>query len=175
MKKRIIAGVTVVAAVAIFLGLRGGGKGESAEKDMPVAEAQKGDLVIDVLEGGNIQALNFLEFRNEVKSANGVKILEIIDEGYYVTEEDVANGKVLVRLDQSELEEAIVDHDVQFQQTEAAYAEAKQSIEIQESEALSSIKLERQKLRFALLDFQKFVGAQAAQATLKKLGLTLRQ
>lgn len=171
MKKRIIAGVTVAAAVAIFLGLRGGGKGESAEKDMPVADAQKGDLVIDVLEGGNIQALNFLEFRNEVKLPNGVKILEIIDEGYYVTEDDVAKGKVLVRLDQSELEEAIVDHDVQFQQTEAAYAEAKQSIEIQESEALSSIKLERQKLRFALLDFQKFVGAQAAQSTLQKLGL----
>ncbi len=171
MKKRIIAGVTVVATVAIFLGLRSGGKGESAEKDMPVADAQKGDLVIDVLEGGNIQALNFLEFRNEVKLPNGVKILEIIDEGYYVTEDDVAKGKVLVRLDQSELEEAIVDHDVQFQQTEAAYAEAKQSIEIQESEALSDIKLERQTLRFALLDFQKFVGAQAAHATLQKLGL----
>jgi HlyD family secretion protein len=171
MKKRIIAGVLVAAAVAIFLGLRGGGKSESAEKDMPFADAQKGDLVIDVLEGGNIQALNFLEFRNEVKLLNGVKILEIIDEGYYVTEDDVAKGKVLVRLDQSELEEAIVDHDVQFQQTEAAYAEAKQSIEIQESEALSSIKLERQTLRFALLDFQKFVGAQAAQSTLQKLGL----
>lgn len=171
MKKRIIAGVTVVAAVAIFLGLRSGGEGESAEKDMPVADVQKGDLVIDVLEGGNIQALNFLEFRNEVKLLNGVKILEIIDEGYYVTEDDVAKGKVLVRLDQSELEESIVDHDVQFQQTEAAYAEAKQSIEIQESEALSDIKLERQTLRFALLDFQKFVGAQAAHATLQKLGL----
>lgn len=157
-------------AVAIFLGLKGD-KGPSAEKDMPVADAQKGDLIIDVLEGGNIQALNFLEFRNEVKLPGGVKILEIIDEGYYVNEEDVAKGKVLVRLDQSELEEAIVDHDVQFQQTEAAYAEAKQSIEIQESEALSSIKQERQKLRFALLDFQKFVGAQAAQSTLKKLGL----
>jgi len=171
MKKRIIAGVTVVAAVAIFLGLRSGGEGESAEKDMPVADVQEGDLVIDVLEGGNIQALNFLEFRNEVKLLNGVKILEIIDEGYYVTEDDVAKGKVLVRLDQSELEESIVDHDVQFQQTEAAYAEAKQSIEIQESEALSDIKLERQTLRFALLDFQKFVGAQAAHATLQKLGL----
>jgi multidrug efflux pump subunit AcrA (membrane-fusion protein) len=171
MKKRIIAGVTVVAAVAIFLGLKSGGEGESAEKDMPVADVQEGDLVIDVLEGGNIQALNFLEFRNEVKLLNGVKILEIIDEGYYVTEDDVAKGKVLVRLDQSELEESIVDHDVQFQQTEAAYAEAKQSIEIQESEALSDIKLERQTLRFALLDFQKFVGAQAAHATLQKLGL----
>ena len=171
MKKWIIAGVVTVAAIALFLGMTGPGEGDKAEKDMPIADAQQGDLVIDVLEGGNIQALNFLEFRNEVTSPNGVKILELIDEGYYVTEEDVAKEKVLVRLDQSELEEAIVGHDVEFQQTEATYAEAKQNIEIQESEALSDIKLERQTLRFALLDFQKFVGAQAAQATLKKLGL----
>ncbi len=169
MKKKIIAGASVTLAVAIFLGWNS--KEESTEADMPVADAQQGDLVIDVLEGGNIQALNFLEFRNEVKLPGGVKILEIIDEGYYVSEEDVANGKVLVRLDQSELEEAIVDHDVQFQQTEAAYVEAKQGIEIQESEALSDIKLERQRLRFALLDFEKFVGASASRATLKKLGL----
>jgi multidrug efflux pump subunit AcrA (membrane-fusion protein) len=128
-------------------------------------------MVIDVLEGGNIQALNYLEFRNEVKSSAGIKILEIIDEGYLVTEEDVENGKVLVRLDPSQLEEEIVDHDVQFQQTEAAYAEAKQNIEIEESEALSDIKAERQVLRFALLDFQKFVGAEAADNVLKELGL----
>lgn len=171
MKKWIIAGLAISAAVAIFQVFSGPGDGEGVDEDMPIAEAQRGDLVIDVLEGGNIQALNFLEFRNEVKLPNGIKVLEIIDEGYYVTDEDVANKKVLVRLDQSELEEEIVDHDVQFQQTEAAYAEAKQNIEISESVALSEIKAERQKLRFALLDFQKFVGLQAAEATLKKLGL----
>jgi len=171
MKKRIITGTVVLGLAGAIAGLLGTGKGEKSEKDLPVAVAQRGDLVIDVLEGGNIQALNFLEFRNEVKLPNGVKILEIIEEGYYVTEEDVAKGKVLVRLDQSELEEEIVDHDVEFQQTEAFYAEAKQNIEIQESEALSEIKAARQTLRFALLDFQKFVGAQAAEATLKKLGL----
>lgn len=171
MKKWIIAGVAIAIVIAGIIGATRPGKGDQVEKDMPFAEAQTGDLVIDVLEGGNIQALNFLEFRNEVSSPSGVKILEIIDEGYYVTEDDVAKGKVLVRLDQTELEEAIVDHDVQFQQTESGYAEAKQNIEIQESEALSDIKAERQILRFALLDFQKFVGAKAAEMTLKKLGL----
>ena len=170
MKKWIITGVGVAVIVAIVSIVRTSGK-KGGDDEMPVAVAQQGDLVIDVLEGGNIQALNFLEYRNEVKLPNGIKILEIIEEGYYVTEEDVAKGKILVRLDQSELEEEIVDHDVEFQQTEALYAEAKQNIEIQESESLSEIKSERQKLRFALLDFQKFVGADAARETLKKLGL----
>lgn len=170
MKKWIITGVGVAVIIAIVSVVRTSGKNGGTD-DMPLAVAQHGDLVIDVLVGGNIQALNFLEYRNEVKLPNGIKVLEIIEEGYYVTEEDVAKGKTLVRLDQSELEEEIVDHDVEFQQTEALYAEAKQNIEIQESESLSAIKSERQKLRFALLDFQKFVGADAARETLRKLGL----
>lgn len=171
MKRRILAISATILAIAAILAVRAARKSQTTADELPVALAQRGDLVIDVLEGGNIQALQNLEFRNEVKLPNGIKILEIIEEGYYVTEEDVAKGKVLVRLDQSELEEEIVDHDVQFQQTEALFAEAKQNIEIQESEALSAIKKSRQALRFALLDFQKFVGADAAKATLTKLGL----
>lgn len=171
MKKRIIAGSAIILLITAALVVRAARKSQATTDELPVALAQKGDLVIDVLEGGNIRALQNLEFRNEVKLPNGIKVLEIIEEGYYVTEDDVAKGKVLVRLDQSELEEEIVDHDVEFQQTEALYAEAKQNIEIQESEALSDIKAARQALRFALLDFQKFVGADAAQTTLKKLGL----
>ncbi len=171
MKKWIITGSVLTALVVAGLVIKGSSQAGKGEGDLPMAKAQRGDLVIDVLEGGNIKALNFLEFRNEVKLPGGIKILEIIEEGYHVTEGDVSQGKVLVRLDQSELEEAIVDHDVQFQQTDALYAEAKQNIEIQESEALSGIKAARQALRFALLDFQKFVGSQAAETTLKKLGL----
>ena len=132
---------------------------------------QRGDLVIDVLEGGNIHALESLVIENKVKRTAGVKIMEIIDEGYEVTEEDVEKGIILVRLDPSDLEEEIVSHDVQFQQTEASYAEAKQELEIQESEMLSELKMDRQALRFALLDFQKFVGEKAAREVLQSLGL----
>ena len=171
MKKLILPFLIVVVGIAVYLSLRGGESGGANVNQLPVAEVQSGDLVIDVLEGGNIQALNYLEIRNEVRENAGVKILEIIDEGYMVTEKDVENGKILVRLDTSGLEEEIVDHDVQFQQTEATYAEAKQNIEIEESEALSDIKAERQLLRFALLDFEKFVGAEAASDTLKRLRL----
>ncbi|MDF1659318.1 MAG: efflux RND transporter periplasmic adaptor subunit [Verrucomicrobiales bacterium] len=171
MKKWIISGAGVAVVAIALIASFSSKKGSADVDDLPVASVQQGDLVIDVLEGGNIQALNYLEFRNEVKSSAGVKILEIIDEGYMVTEEDVEKGKILVRLDQSQLEEEIVDHDVEFQQTESTYAEAKQNIEIEESEALSEIKAERQVLRFALLDFQKFVGSEAAEATLRKLNL----
>jgi len=171
MKKTVFTIFAVGLIGLAVWSLTRGGEAKGSADALPVASVQKGDMVIDVLEGGNIQALNYLEFRNEVKASAGIKILEIIDEGYMVTEEDVANQKVLVRLNTSQLEEEIVDHDVDFQQTEAAYAEAKQNIEIEESEALSDIKGARQFLRFALLDFQKFVGADAAEKVLKKLKL----
>ena len=171
MKKWVSIVIGFVAVPSVYFALKSTKGSAGSEDAIPYAAAQRGDLVIDVLEGGNIQALKFLEFRNEVKQSWGVKILDIIDEGYMVTEEDVQKGKILVRLDQSALEEEIVDHDVAFQQTEATYAEAKQNIEIEESEALSEIKAERQQLRFSLLDFQKFVGVDAAESILKKLSL----
>jgi len=171
MKKWVFVAAAVSLVAAAGFWLKGGDSSQSVDSGIPTAKAQRGDLVIDVLEGGNIQALEYLEIRNEVKSGDDVKILDIVDEGYMVTEEDVENGKVLVRLDPTSLEERMVNHDVEFQKNEADYAEAKQNIKIEQSEAESEIKEERQELRFALLDFEKFVGAEAAEKILKKLKL----
>lgn len=169
-KPILITSLLLAATAAVLLGRHfWGGSTETAR--LPEFEAKRGKLVIDVLEGGYIHALQSLEIRNEVKITEGTKILEIIGEGYQVTPEDVANKKVLVRLDSSGIEENIVDHDVDFQQTESAYAEAKQGREIQESESLSKVKLVRQTLRFALLDFQKFLGEKAAREVLQSLSL----
>lgn len=145
--------------------------GDSVALDTPVFETVRGDLVIHVLEGGNIRAMDYLEVKNEVRISSGTKVLTIIEEGYEVTDQDVKDGKILVRLDSSEIEEQIIGHDVDFQQTEATYAEAKQNLEIQEGESQSQIKMERQNMRFALLDFQKFVGQKASKEILSEVGL----
>lgn len=167
--------IIIAAAIALGGGIliyanRAGSDGGMVE-DLPEFSAKRGNLVIDVLEGGNIHALQSLEIKNEVKVTEGTKILEIIEEGYQVTPEDVEQKKVLVRLDSSGIEQSIVDHDVEFQQTESLYAEAKQGLEIQQSESLSEVKLVRQALRFALLDFQKFLGEKAAREVLQSLSL----
>lgn len=168
-KKLWIGGASAAILVASFL-VSKSQRGNAGE-DLPEFEVQRGDLVIDVLEGGNIFAIESLVIENKVKRPAGVKIMEIIEEGYRITEEDVKNEKILVKLDPSDLEEEIVSHDVQFQQTEASYAEAKQNLEIQESEMRSELKSDRQILRFALLDFQKFVGEKAAREVLQSLDL----
>lgn len=164
-----IALAAVVGGVVLWKGGSGGGK--SVGDDVPVFESVRGDLVIHVLEGGGIRAMDYLELKNEVKISATTKVLSIVDEGYEVTEQDVKDGKVLVRLDPVEIEEQIVGFDVDFQQTESSYAEAKQNLEIQESESQSEIKRERQNMRFALLDFQKFVGQKASKEILSNVGL----
>lgn len=164
-----IALAVVLGGVLLWKGVFSGG--DSVAQDTPVFETVRGDLVIHVLEGGNIRAMEYLEVKNEVRISSGTKVLTIIEEGYEVTDQDVKDGKVLVRLDPSEIEEQIIGHDVDFQQTEATYAEAKQNLEIQESQSQSQIKLERQNMRFSLLDFQKFVGQKASKEILSTVGL----
>lgn len=170
-KKLIIAGVLCGASVSAYFLLSPGDGGSPSPSDVPVFHAEKGNLVIDVLEGGNIHALDYLEVKSEVKLVAGTKILDIVDEGYEVTNDDVKTGKVLVRLDSSGLEEQIVDHDVEFQETQATYAEAKQNLDIERGTQGSKEKLLRQTTRFALLDFQKFVGEKAAREVLGSLKL----
>ncbi len=164
-----IALAVVLGGVLLWKGVFSGG--DSVAQDTPVFETVRGDLVIHVLEGGNIRAMEYLEVKNEVRISSGTKVLTIIEEGYEVTDQDVKDGKILVRLDPSEIEEQIIGHDVDFQQTEATYAEAKQNLEIQESQSQSQIKLERQNMRFSLLDFQKFVGQKASKEILSTVGL----
>src|SRR5215813_8937480 len=48
--------------------------------------ARRGPLQINLLEGGSIEARQAQEVRSEVKG--GTKILSIVEEGYFVTEED---------------------------------------------------------------------------------------
>ncbi len=176
MSKKLIFRLAIFALVvaAGAFALRGkfsSSDSSTGDDSEAVFEAQRGDLVIDVLEGGNIHALESLEIRNKVKISAGIKILSIIEEGYEVTKQDVDAGKVLVTLDSAPVEEQMVDHDVQFQETQAAYALAKQDIEVQASENTSEIKLVRQLARFALLDFEKFVGSKAAREMLHALDL----
>lgn len=140
-------------------------------EELPEFTVKTGDLRINILEGGNIQALEYLEIKSQVKASSGVKILNVIEEGYKITEEDVESQKVLVKLDSSGIEDQLVDHDVAFQQTESLFADARQDIEIAESDALSQLKAERQDLRFSLLDFQKYVGEKASYEILTSLGL----
>ncbi|MSU59112.1 MAG: HlyD family efflux transporter periplasmic adaptor subunit [Pedosphaera sp.] len=134
--------------------------------------ARRGPLDITVLEGGSLQALESQESKCEVRVGyQGTKILKIVEEGYLVTEDDVKTNKVLVELDSSELEKQIVQQEIQYQSALASLTDAQQGYEIQLNQNLSDVKGAEQKVRFARMDFDKFLGDTVTTQLVKQLGL----
>jgi hypothetical protein len=160
--------VVLVAALLVFW-FR---SGRHSEADSATFAARRGPLNITVLEGGSIRAVESQEIKCEVRVGyQGIKILKIVEEGYEVTPEDIRTNKVLVELDSSELQKQIVQQDIQYESAAATLTDAQQNYEIQLNQNLSDIKAAEQKVRFARMDFDKFLGDRVTQAIVDQLGL----
>ena len=161
--------VAVLAVFGLVLLLRDGGKTAS---EGATFTARRGPLDITVIEGGSLQALESQEIKCEVRVGyQGTKILKIVEEGYQVTDEDVANGKVLVELDSSEIQKLLVQQEIQLQSSSAAFTDAQQTYEIQLNQNVSDIKAAEQKARFARMDFDKFLGSSLTDELIERHSL----
>jgi multidrug resistance efflux pump len=129
---------------------------DEKNQEVPTFTAQLGPLQVDVLQGGEIRALQNYEVKSEIEVPT--KIISIIPEGYLVTEDDIKDGKVLVELDSSELKARIQDHEIDFQTTVATYIDADEGREIQRSENQSLVRDMKEAGVFALMDFEKYLG-----------------
>ena len=134
--------------------------------------AIRGTMSIDVIEGGTIEATQAQIIKSKVEGRDGTTILKIIDEGYQVTEEDVKNELILVELDSSAIVERIKSQETEVQGALANLMEYIKQREIRESANLSSIKDASVKAKFALMDFQKYLGESAAQKILDDIGIS---
>jgi HlyD family secretion protein len=165
--KKWIWGSTAAALLAAGYFFIGGG--DASELDVPIFNTQKGQLQINVLQGGEIRALRNVELKSEIETPT--KILSLIPEGYLVTEEDIKEGKVLVELDDSDIKTRIVDNEILFQTTVATYIEADEQRDIQKSENQNLFMEHKQAALFALMDLEKYLGKQASMGVLKTSGL----
>lgn len=135
---------------------------------------QRGDLVISVLEGGALEAMQSQEIRSAVRGREGAKILSIVEEGYRITPEDVAAGKILVELDTSSLIEQQLNQEIAVETAEAAFIERKAQYDIQLNTNVTDLNSARQTMKFARLDFEKFLGAAVVNRILGDLGIEER-
>ncbi len=159
----------VLLATGAWWWFRGG---KAANANAATFIAKRGPLDITVLEGGSLQALESQEIKCEVRVGyQGTKILRIVEEGYLVTEEDVKTNKTLVELDSSELEKQIVQQEIQYQSALASLTDAQQGYEIQVNQNQSDVKGAEQKVRFARMDFDKFLSSSVTDDLVKELGL----
>lgn len=162
----VAAGIIMIAAIGWLL------SGPKSSAKAPTFTARRGALDITVLEGGSLQALESQEIKCEVRVGyQGTKILKIVEEGYFVTEDDVKTNKVLCELDSSDLQKQIVQQEIQFQSAAASLTDAQQNYEIQLGQNDSDIKAAEQKARFARMDFDKFLGDSVAANIIEEAGL----
>jgi multidrug resistance efflux pump len=146
-------------------------RGAASPSEAPSFVVRRGPLNISVLEGGHVKSLNSQVVRSQVSGREGSKIIYIVPEGYSVTEQDIAEGKVLVRLDSSAIEDRITDQEIELQRNEAEVIEATNERDVQISDNLSSTKMSEQGIRFARLDFEKYMGVEAAREIFDALQL----
>jgi HlyD family secretion protein len=126
---------------------------------------KRGDLIISVTESGGIKAVKSEIIKSDVESRT--TIVNIVPEGTIITPEDVNSGKILVELDSSNLTEQLPQREIEFAAAEASHAEAKESYDIQIKQNESDITAAELKVKFALMDLQKYLGETAAQKVIQ--------
>ena len=165
----LIAGV----GTSLFLFLIFTGSDDEASGAITFA-AVRGDLEITVLEGGALEATQSQELRSQIKGREGVKILSIVEEGYRVTPQDVESGLVLVELDTAALIDEQLNQEISVETAEASYIESRAQYEIQLNQNASDLNDARQTMRFARLDFEKFLGGKIVDQILDELEIDER-
>ncbi|MEC7766054.1 MAG: hypothetical protein VYD92_03840, partial [Pseudomonadota bacterium] len=159
---------------AVFLLLFSFNGGSPNVESTITFEARQGDLEITVLEGGALEALQSQEIRSRIKGREGVKILNIVEEGYQVSPEDVVAGLILVELDKAQLIDQQLNQEIAVETAEATYIERKAEYEIQLNENVTALNDRRQDMRFTRLDFEKFLGGNIVSEIIAQLEIEER-
>lgn len=114
------------------------------------------DLRITVLATGMLESASSLNVVSEVEGQ--VSIISLAPRGTRVKE-----GDVVVELDSSSLKTRRLEQQVTVEQARAAHAQAKQSLQVAESQAESDVRGAELTLHFAELDLRKFLEGDSPQ------------
>ncbi len=160
--KGALLSVGALALLALILSLSSteGAKG-AAEEDTLTYTVKKGDLVVDILEIGSIEASASQDIKSQVEGRT--TIISIVPEGTILTDEDVKNGKVLVELDSADLRQRETQQQITVQSALANLTDASASYEIQKKQNESNLKQGELKLKFSRMDMEKYLGEQATE------------
>jgi len=154
-----LAATVLFVLVVLILASSGGASGSGTNHS--TFTVRRDDLVITVTENGSIRARNTIDLKCEVEGQT--TIISIVPEGIYITEEDVKNGKVLVELDSSNLREQLTLREIDFASTQASYADANEAYLIRVKQNESDVTSADLALRFAKMDFNKYLGDSLAE------------
>jgi len=166
----ILISVVVVVAIGAFGFLRQMvGGSDNSNPGTGLFTVERGDLTITVTESGSTKASQTIDIRSEVYGE--ATIISLIPEGTYITQEDVNAGKLLVELDSSSLKERLKEEEKGLASDEARLIEEQENYQIQLNQNESDITAAKLAVKFALMDFQKYLGETVAQKVVEKSSL----
>jgi HlyD family secretion protein len=159
-RQKILLGVgaTCVALLALAFGSLGGLT--DGDAGMLTHTAKRGDLVVDAVEAGSIEASESEIIRSEVEGMT--TIIAIVPEGTVISEKEIEEGLILVELDSSKLRDKEVNQEITVQSGLAQLAEAQASYEIRLDRNESNFNKAELKLKFAEMDFARYLGSELA-------------
>jgi HlyD family secretion protein len=164
----------IVLAVPVSWLLAAKIKGNSAleASDGGTFPVRRDNLTVIVTEGGSIRAHKSIEYKCKVKSgyresAGDLTILSVVPPGTIVTQKDVDNGMVLCQLDSSSFDERLIQEKMELAGDQENVNSAIEARDIQIIQNESDIADGQLKLRFALLDLQKYLGDDIANRLIK--------
>ena len=163
----IVFAVVVSVGVLAFLKKTPGGSG-SSNPGTGLFTVKRGDLAITVTESGSIKAVKTEDIKSKVEGR--ANIVNIVPEGTMITAEDVNDGKILVELDSSELKEQLSQREIELTSAKASYTDANESYLIQKKQNESDITAAELKMKFAMMDLQKYLGESIAQKLIEQSG-----
>ncbi len=157
---RVLVGIAALACCFFLWGVFSEKPSSKPVANIATYEVQRGNLVVDALEPGSIDSAESQVIRSKVEGRT--TIISIVPEGTTITDEDVANKKVLVQLDSSDLRDKLTQQEITLQSAKAALAEASQSLVIQTKTNESNLTAGKLKMDFGLMDLKAYLGESLA-------------
>lgn len=162
-----IAVVVLICLIIIWLMVIRGS--ENPTSNLATFVVKRGRLTISVLESGTIQPRDQITLRNEVEGRTS--IVSLVPDGKMVKA-----GELLVELDASTLNDAMIDQDIQVQRANAAFINAQETLEVVKNQAQSDVDVAKLTLEFAQQDLEQYKkGLFPNEKTAAENDITLRQ
>ncbi len=133
------------------------------------ATVKRAPLSITVTEGGSIEALKSQEVKSEVRGET--KILKIVEEGHVITQAEIDSNFVLVEMDAEKFKDDLIERELAYETAKAADVEAQKRYEIQVNDNESAITAAKLASKFALMDFERYLGEKIAKEIIHSLKL----
>ncbi|OUX38832.1 MAG: hypothetical protein CBE26_00465 [Kiritimatiellaceae bacterium TMED266] len=140
----------VVGIVVALLFIKPSKSDDEVDMDeVYLCRVQQGDLVVSILQSGELRAKVSRDIVNE--AYRDAKISTIVDDGAFVT-----NGQLLFELESAQLEERYLDQQSDVAEAEAGLKLAIENLEIAKLKNATDLESAKIKVELAKLDLQKY-------------------